>query len=161
VNSIGPYILIWYLAYRSLDITYWITLALGVVAAGFLVRAFIILHDCGHGAFFRSQKANDVLGTVMGYLTFTPYHRWRYDHAVHHASCADLDRRSVGDIWTLTVDEPLPRLERRTILRPSYFHRTSRAMNITNINITTFSGGRALVSPNRVLMFSRGLASMQ
>lgn len=105
INSIGSYILVWYLAYRSLQVSYWITLALAVVAAGFLVRAFIILHDCGHGAFFKSQKANDVLGTIIGYLAFTPYHRWRYDHAVHHASCGDLDRRSVGDIWTLTVAE--------------------------------------------------------
>ncbi len=105
VNSTGSYILVWYLAYRSLQVSYWLTLALAVLAAGFLVRSFIILHDCGHGAFFRSQKANDLLGAIIGCLTFTPYHRWRYDHAVHHASCGDLDRRSVGDIWTLTVEE--------------------------------------------------------
>ena len=105
VNSVGAYILVWYLAYRSLQVSYWVTLALAVLATGFLVRSFIILHDCGHGAFFKSQKANDILGAFIGYLTFTPYHRWRYEHAVHHASCGDLDRRSVGDIWTLTVDE--------------------------------------------------------
>ncbi len=105
VNSVGSYLVVWYLAYRSLEVSYGLTLALAVVAAGFLARCFIILHDCGHGAFFKSQKADDFWGTIIGFLTFTPYHKWRYDHAVHHASCGDLDRRSVGDIWTLTVEE--------------------------------------------------------
>lgn len=105
INSILPYVLCWYLAYRSLQMSYWITLLLTLGASGFLIRSFIIFHDCGHGAFFKSQTANDILGNVIGVLAFTPYHRWRYDHAVHHASCGDLDRRSIGDIWTLTVSE--------------------------------------------------------
>jgi omega-6 fatty acid desaturase (delta-12 desaturase) len=92
--------------YRSLSVSYLLTIALAAVAALFLVRSFIILHDCGHGAFFsKSQKANDFLGYILGVLTFTPYHYWRYEHAVHHATSGDLDRRRLGDIWTLTVDE--------------------------------------------------------
>jgi omega-6 fatty acid desaturase (delta-12 desaturase) len=93
--------------YLSLGVSYWLTLALAVLAAGFLVRGFIILHDCGHGSFFKSQKANDILGVIIGILTFTPYYYWRHDHAVHHASAGDLDRRVVGDIWMLTVKEYL------------------------------------------------------
>lgn len=107
VNSIVPYFSLWYLMYLSLDVSYWLTLSLAVVAAGFLVRGFIILHDCGHGAFFKSQKVNDILGFVTGILTFTPYYNWRHEHAIHHASAGDLDRRGVGDIWTLTVKEYL------------------------------------------------------
>lgn len=106
-NTIPPYIFVWYLMYLSLEMSYWLTLALAPVAAGFLVRSFIILHDCGHGAFFKSQKANNLLGHITGVLTFTPYHYWRYEHAVHHATSGDLDRRKVGDIWTLTLNEYL------------------------------------------------------
>jgi acyl-lipid omega-6 desaturase (Delta-12 desaturase) len=89
----------------SLRISYWITLALAVPAAGFLVRIFIIFHDCGHGSFFRSARANRFWGVVTGILTYTPYQQWRHDHAVHHATSGDLDRRGTGDIWTLTVQE--------------------------------------------------------
>ncbi len=91
--------------YRSLAISYWLTLALIVLASGFLVRIFIILHDCGHGSFFRSQRANDLLGSICGVLTFTPYLQWRHDHAMHHATAGDLDRRGYGDVYTLTVAE--------------------------------------------------------
>ncbi len=106
-NSFVPYFILWYVMYRSLAVSYWITLALSVLAAGFLVRIFIIFHDCGHGAFFKSQKASDVLGFIAGVLTFTPYYSWRHEHAMHHATAGDLDRRGVGDIWTLTVKEYL------------------------------------------------------
>ncbi|MEE9521812.1 MAG: fatty acid desaturase, partial [candidate division NC10 bacterium] len=106
-NSFVPYFILWYVMYRSLAVSYWITLALSVLAAGFLVRIFIIFHDCGHGAFFKSQKASDVLGFIAGILTFTPYYSWRHEHAMHHATAGDLDRRGVGDIWTLTVKEYL------------------------------------------------------
>lgn len=105
VNSFVPYLVLWYVTYRSLEMSSWLTLALSVLAAGFLTRIFIIFHDCGHGAFFRSQKANDIMGFITGVLTFTPYHGWRHEHAVHHATAGDLDRRGVGDIWTLTVKE--------------------------------------------------------
>jgi len=93
--------------YLSLGISYWLTGALALLQAGFLVRVFIIFHDCGHGSFFRSRKANDVLGSITGVLSFTPYRHWRWEHALHHASAGDLDRRGTGDVWTLTVQEYL------------------------------------------------------
>jgi omega-6 fatty acid desaturase (delta-12 desaturase) len=105
INSLGPYILLWYLMYLSLDISYWITLGLAFIAAGFMVRMFIIFHDCGHGSFFRSQRANRIIGTILGSLTFTPYDRWHKDHSIHHSTVGNLDKRGIGDVWTLTVDE--------------------------------------------------------
>lgn len=107
VNSFIPYLVLCFAMYRSLEISYWLTLALSVPAAGFMTRIFIIFHDCGHGAFFKSQKANDILGFIGGVITFTPYYGWRYEHAVHHATAGDLDRRGLGDVWTLTVKEYL------------------------------------------------------
>ena len=111
LTSIGPYFVLWYLAYRSLDVSYGLTLLLAFFAALFAFRTFIILHDCGHGSFFRSTRANDIVGVFTGILTFTPYYAWRHSHAVHHATAGDLDRRGVGDVWTLTYDEyqELPR----------------------------------------------------
>lgn len=106
-NTLVPYALLWYLMYRSLAISYWLTLPLAVVAGGFLVRVFIIFHDCGHGSFFRARLANDILGCMTGILTLTPYHQWRYEHAVHHSAAGDLDRRGTGNVWTLTVQEYL------------------------------------------------------
>jgi omega-6 fatty acid desaturase (delta-12 desaturase) len=105
VNSFIPYVLLWYLMWRSLEISYWLTLALVIPAAGFLMRIFIIFHDCGHGSFFKNQTANDVWGIITGLLTFTPYYSWRYSHAVHHATAGNLDRRGVGDVKTITVRE--------------------------------------------------------
>lgn len=105
INSFGPYFILLYLMYRSLDVSYWITLALALLAAGFQVRTFIIFHDCGHGSFFKSQRANDILGIVSGLFTFTPYYEWRHNHALHHATGSDLDRRGIGDVWMLTVKE--------------------------------------------------------
>ncbi len=107
VNTLLPYFVLWYLMYRSLAVSYWLTLLLAIPAAGFMVRTFIIFHDCGHGSFFNSRKANDVLGFITGVLTFTPYYHWRHDHAIHHATAGDLDRRGVGDVMVLTVDEYL------------------------------------------------------
>jgi omega-6 fatty acid desaturase (delta-12 desaturase) len=86
-------------------ISYWLVLPLMPLAAGFLTRSFIIAHDCGHGAFFRSRRANTITGTITALLAFTPYDQWRHEHAVHHASGGDLDSRGVGDIWTMTVAE--------------------------------------------------------
>jgi omega-6 fatty acid desaturase (delta-12 desaturase) len=105
INSFIPYLCLCGLMTWTLHISYWLTLAVAVVAAGFMVRIFIIFHDCGHGSFFKSQRANDVLGFVAGVLTFTPYHQWRHKHALHHATSGDLDRRGTGDIWTLTVQD--------------------------------------------------------
>ncbi len=105
INSLGPYILLWILMYYSLQVSYLLTLVLAVVAAGFLVRMFIIFHDCGHGSFFRSSRANRITGTILGSLAFTPYDRWHNDHAIHHKTVGNLDKRGHGDVWTLTVSE--------------------------------------------------------
>jgi omega-6 fatty acid desaturase (delta-12 desaturase) len=105
VNTLVPYGFLWFLAYLSLGISWWITVPLAVLAGGFLVRVFIIHHDCGHGSFFKSRMANDVLGFITGMLTFTPYYQWRGEHALHHSTAGDLDRRGTGDVWTLTVQE--------------------------------------------------------
>jgi omega-6 fatty acid desaturase (delta-12 desaturase) len=104
-NSIVPFLALWYVAYRLLAVSFWLALPVEILAAGFMVRVFIIFHDCGHGSFFRSRKANDVVGTITGILTFTPYDDWRAEHARHHATAGDLDRRGVGDVWTMTVEE--------------------------------------------------------
>ena len=107
VNSILPYLILMVAMYWSLDYSYLVTLILAIPAAGFLVRIFIIFHDCGHGAFFKSSRANSIIGNMTGLLMFVPYHEWRHSHAVHHATCSDLDRRGIGDVWTLTVTEYL------------------------------------------------------
>ena len=114
INSIVPYLVLWALMVLSLRVSYWLTLLLAIPAAGFMVRIFIIFHDCGHGSFFKSKRLNTIVGFITGVLTFTPYHQWRHNHAVHHATVGDLDRRGTGDVWMLTVKEyqALPRWKR-------------------------------------------------
>jgi acyl-lipid omega-6 desaturase (Delta-12 desaturase) len=107
VNSLLPYAALWYAMHRVLAVSYWLMLPLAILAAGFLARIFIIFHDCGHGSFFKSQHANHAVGIVAGLLNLTPYRHWRWQHAVHHGTSSDLDRRGSGDIWTLTVQEYL------------------------------------------------------
>ena len=107
LNSVGAYALTWWLIHLCLPISWWLVAPLMVLAGGLLVRVFIIFHDCGHGSFFQSKLANDVWGFITGMLVFTSYHHWRWEHAVHHATNGDLNRRGVGDIWTLTVEEYL------------------------------------------------------
>lgn len=119
-NSFIPFFVLWYLAYRALEVSYLLTLAVAVLAGGFLMRIFIILHDCGHGSLFRSQNANHFWGVLAGFFTLTPYFRWRHEHAIHHATAGDLDRRGVGDVWTLTVKEYLA-LPRRQQLWYRFF----------------------------------------
>jgi acyl-lipid omega-6 desaturase (Delta-12 desaturase) len=104
-NSLLPFAGLWYLMYLSLSSSYWLTLLLAVPAAGFLVRVFIIQHDCGHHSFFRSRRANDLLGGFCGVFTLTPYYLWRRSHSRHHASSGDLSHRGHGDVWVMTVDE--------------------------------------------------------
>jgi omega-6 fatty acid desaturase (delta-12 desaturase) len=106
-NSVIPYFVLWGIMIWSIQISYWITLALAPLAGGFLMRTFIIFHDCGHGSFFKSQKANEFVGRFTAFLHFTPYYRWKHDHAIHHATAGDLDRRGVGDVYTMTVREYL------------------------------------------------------
>jgi omega-6 fatty acid desaturase (delta-12 desaturase) len=96
---------LWGLMWLSLGFGYWLTLLLAIPAAGFLVRLFLIQHDCGHGAFFSGRAVNDWVGRALGVLTFTPYDYWKRNHAIHHATSNNLDRRGIGDIETLTVEE--------------------------------------------------------
>ena len=106
-NTLIPYLALFYLSIRSLEISFWLTLPLSILTAGFMVRTFIIFHDCGHGSFFKSRSANTWIGRITGVLTYTPYYRWRHDHAIHHATAGNLDRRGTGDVYTMTVREYL------------------------------------------------------
>ncbi|MBN2390829.1 MAG: fatty acid desaturase [Anaerolineae bacterium] len=101
------YFATFYLMVRTvqLGVTYWLTLALAVLGAGFLVRIFIFFHDCTHRSFFKSNRANTIVGYILGILTFTPYEDWRHSHVIHHATAGNLDKRGVGDVWTMTVEE--------------------------------------------------------
>lgn len=103
--TIGPFLLLWALAWWAMGISYWLTLAISCVNAAFLLRLFTIQHDCGHGAFFENRTVSDWLGRVLGVLTLTPYDVWRRSHSIHHASAGNLGRRGIGDITTLTVAE--------------------------------------------------------
>ena len=104
-NTIVPFLVLWFLAYKSLEISYLLTLGIAVFAAGFMIRIFIIFHDCTHHSFFKNRKANKVVGTLTGVLTLFPYSQWGHEHSVHHATSSNLDKRGTGDIWVLTVDE--------------------------------------------------------
>ncbi|WP_246021118.1 fatty acid desaturase [Paenibacillus lentus] len=104
-NTLLPLVLLWYGAYLSLSISYWLTLPIAILAGGFLVRTFIIFHDCCHQAFFKSRLANEILGTITGVLTLCPYQQWKNTHSIHHATSSNLDKRGVGDMWLLTIDE--------------------------------------------------------
>ncbi|MCX6228117.1 MAG: fatty acid desaturase [Bacteroidia bacterium] len=104
-NSIVPYILLWVLMVWSLKISYFLTLFLSIFAAGFLVRIFIIFHDCGHGSYFKSKLLSRIIGIITGIFAFTPYHKWHNEHQEHHATVGNLDKRGVGDVKTLTIDE--------------------------------------------------------
>lgn len=106
-NTFIPYAALWVLMYFAVQISWWLAVPLAILAGGFLVRIFIIFHDCGHGSFFASQNANHFLGFISGILTFTPYFHWRWEHSIHHATSGDLDRRGTGDVWTMTVEEYL------------------------------------------------------
>lgn len=116
LDTFIPYGVLWALMLHCVHqgYPYWITLALALIAAGILVRIFILFHDCCHGCFFPSRRANTILGYVSGILIFTPFEKWRYAHNVHHATAGDLDRRGTGDIWTMTTEEYLaaPRRKR-------------------------------------------------
>ena len=101
----APFTLLWLLTWAALDAGYMAGLLLTVPAGAFLLRLFLIQHDCGHGAFFRRQASNDWLGRILGVLTLTPYDYWRRSHAIHHASTGNLDARGTGDVDTLTVAE--------------------------------------------------------
>jgi omega-6 fatty acid desaturase (delta-12 desaturase) len=104
-TSVVPYVALSVLMYLTLSVSSLLTLALAVPAAGFLVRTFVVFHDCAHGSLMPSKRANAHVGRVLGLVVLSPFRRWRHDHAIHHATSGDLERRGVGDIPTITVCE--------------------------------------------------------
>jgi acyl-lipid omega-6 desaturase (Delta-12 desaturase) len=104
-TSVLPYLALSVVMWRLLAVSPLLAIALAVPTAAFLVRTFIVFHDCSHGSFLRARRANAWLGTALGLLIYSPFLRWRHDHAVHHATSGDLDRRGTGDVQTLTVSE--------------------------------------------------------
>jgi omega-6 fatty acid desaturase (delta-12 desaturase) len=104
-TSVVPFIALWVLMYLALPVSYLLVLVLAVPAAGFLLRTYILFHDCAHGSFLPGRRANAYLGAVLALIVFTPFALWRHEHAVHHATGSDLDRRGTGDVPTLTVAE--------------------------------------------------------
>jgi len=104
-SSVVPYLALSVAMYEALSVSYLLVLAIAIPTAGFLVRTFILFHDCSHGSFLASRRANLWLGTVLGLFVYSPFLRWRHDHAIHHATSGDLDRRGGGDVRTLTVTE--------------------------------------------------------
>ncbi|HEY8809785.1 MAG TPA: fatty acid desaturase [Solirubrobacterales bacterium] len=108
-TSAVPYLALMVAIYLSLEVSVWISLALAIPAAGFLLRTFVVFHDCAHGSFLPTKRANLWLGRFMALLVFQPFGNWRHNHAVHHGTAGDLDRRGTGDVPTLTVEEYLAR----------------------------------------------------
>lgn len=104
-TSLLPFLALWALMFAAVSQSYWLVLLLAVPAAGFMVRTYILFHDCVHGSLLRSRRANEWLGRILGLLAFTPFARWRYEHLVHHATAGDLDRRGVGDVPMSTLAE--------------------------------------------------------
>jgi omega-6 fatty acid desaturase (delta-12 desaturase) len=104
-TSVVPYVALFVLMYLTLDVSYLLTLALALPASGFLLRTYIVFHDCAHGSFLPSKRGNTWLGKAVGLLVYHAFLPWRHSHAVHHATAGDLDRRGVGDLPTLTVAE--------------------------------------------------------
>jgi acyl-lipid omega-6 desaturase (Delta-12 desaturase) len=122
-TSVVPYLALSAAMVMALKVSYLLVLAIAIPASGFLVRTFIIFHDCSHGSFLPSKRANAWLGSVLGLFVYSPFLRWRHDHAIHHATSGDLDRRGDGDVRTLTVAEynslpPRSRLAYRLFRNP-------------------------------------------
>jgi omega-6 fatty acid desaturase (delta-12 desaturase) len=106
-NSLALYVILWFAIYWSWRLSYALALCITLLAGLWVVRVFIIMHDCGHGSFTKSKLANDIIGNVAGLMVFTPYYHWRWEHAIHHRTSGDLGRRGIGDIRTMTVQEYL------------------------------------------------------
>lgn len=125
LNTLLPLILLWYVAYLSLSVSYWLTVPIAIVVSGFLVRTFIIFHDCCHGSFFKGKLTNEIIGTLTGIFVLVPFQQWKQSHTIHHATSSNLDKRGTGDMWILTVKEyresPLLRRLAYTIYRNPFF----------------------------------------
>lgn len=122
VITLVPFVFLWALAWVSLSVSYWLAFGLAVLNGGFLVRIFVIQHDCGHASFFQNRKTQDWVGRVLGVLTLTPYDVWRRTHSIHHAHHGDLDKRGIGDVLTLTVEEYRARSRFGRLLYRLYRH---------------------------------------
>lgn len=120
--TVGAFVLLWALAWHAMAISAWLTLAISVCNAAFLLRLFAIQHDCGHSAFLKNRVLCDWLGRIIGVATLTPYDVWRYSHALHHSSSGNLGRRGIGDIHTLTVAEYQGRSPAGRLLYRLYRH---------------------------------------
>jgi len=107
LTSVVPYFALFAAMVALLDVSYWLTLLVAFPAAGFLLRTYILFHDCTHGSFLPTKRANTWVGRVLGVIVYSPYTAWKHNHAVHHATAGDLDRRGTGDVHTLTVTEYL------------------------------------------------------
>ena len=105
ITSFGPFLAIWVIMYFTLEISYWLTLALALINGFFLVRIFIIQHDCGHRSFFKSQKLNNVVGYISSFFSTIPFRYWARVHDFHHGHCGQLETRDIGDIQVLTTEE--------------------------------------------------------
>ena len=106
-NTIIPYFALWVAMYFLKEISIWLALPVAILAGGFIIRTFIIFHDCVHGSFFRTKRANAITGFFTGLLTLTSFHHWRWEHIIHHSTASDLGKRGIGDVWTMTVEEYL------------------------------------------------------
>ena len=123
VYTLPPFFLLWYLAYEAISVSLILSIALSILAGGFVVRVFIIFHDCCHGSFFKNRKVNHFVGTVTGILTMFPYEKWKREHSIHHATSSNLDKRGTGDVWIMSVEEykkasKLERLQYRLYRNP-------------------------------------------
>ncbi|WCK57768.1 fatty acid desaturase (plasmid) [Aneurinibacillus sp. Ricciae_BoGa-3] len=122
INTLVPFFALWVGAYFCLSVSYWLTLLLSVIAGFFLIRAFIIFHDCCHKSFFKSRVANNIVGTLTGILVFFPYQKWAMEHNIHHATSSNLDKRGIGDLWIWTIDEYQKAHGYKKILYRLYHH---------------------------------------
>ena len=105
VVTLVPFLLLWTLAWLAMSVSYWLAFGIALLNGAFLVRIFVIQHDCGHASFFANRTAQDWVGRVLGVLTLTPYDVWRRTHSIHHSHHGNLDHRGIGDVLTLTVEE--------------------------------------------------------
>jgi omega-6 fatty acid desaturase (delta-12 desaturase) len=172
LDTFIPYCVVLALMLRTVQrgYPYWVTLTLAVLAAGFMVRIFILFHDCCHGSFFASRRANIVLGYVSGILTFTPFEDWRYSHNLHHATAGNLDRRGVGAIRTMTKEEFLAAPTRKRLAYRIYrnpfvlFGLGSALLFLFFQRFTTKGGGKrerkSVVFTNFALLVIMTVASM-
>jgi len=105
INTIAPLLAAWIIGYYVVQFSPWYGLIAALIAAGFVVRTFIIFHDCTHGSFFKNKKANDTVGFITGVLTSFPYEKWKREHTIHHATSSNIDKKGIGDIDMLTIEE--------------------------------------------------------